>query len=151
MIIKLFKKIPRDCHPHVYGPVIGSDYNVPRFYYIDNWPFGPSSLVINDPAIAQQVTVLKCYDKHPELMKFTKPLAGDNNLVSINGEIWKNWRKIFSPGFAVGHLMGMVPEIVEDIEVFVKALGKFADTGLVFRLEDLATRFTVDIIGRVTM
>lgn len=151
MMVKLFQKVPRDAHPQLYGAVIGPDYKLPKLYYMDNWPFGPSNLVITDPEIAQQITMLGAYDKHPELMKFTIPLAGDNNLVSVNGETWKKWRRIFNPGFAVGHLMGMVPEIVEDTEEFVKALGKFADSGAVFRLEDIATRFTVDVIGRVTM
>lgn len=151
VVVKLFQKIPQDCHPHVHVAVIGPQYKLPKFYYMDNWPFGPPSLIITDPEIAQQITVLGSYDKHPELMKYTKPLSGSNNLVSVNGETWKKWRRIFNPGFAVGHLMGMVPEIVEDTEAFVKALGKFADSGAVFRLEDVATRFTVDVIGRVTM
>jgi len=148
---KLFQKIPRDSHPHIYGAVIGPDYGLPGFYYMDNWPLGLSSLMITDPEIAQQVTVLTSYDKHPELMRLTKPLSGDSNMVSANGEAWKKWRRIFNPGFAVGHLMGMVPNILDDAEIYVKALGTFADSGAVFRLEETVARFAIDVIGRVTL
>lgn len=143
--------MPQDVHPHTYGAYIDREYKLGKFFYLDNWPVGPSNLIILDPEIAQQVTVLKSYNKHPALMSFTKHLAGTNNLIATDGEFWKKWRRIFNPGFAAGHLMEMVPEIVEDTEEFVKALGRFADSGAVFRLEDIATRFTVDVIGRVTM
>lgn len=108
-------------------------------------------LYIVDPEIAQQVTTLTSFDKHPELATFLEPLAGEKNLVTLEGPEWKKWRRIFNPGFAVAHLMELVPAIVEDTEAFMQAIGRFADSGAVFRLEDAATRFTVDVIGRVTM
>ncbi|RPB21988.1 hypothetical protein L211DRAFT_886109 [Terfezia boudieri ATCC MYA-4762] len=89
LMVKLFQTALEMLTPQLYGAVIGLDYKLQKLYYMDNWPFVPSNLVITNPEIAQQVTVLASYDKHPELMKFIKPFSGDNNLVSSNGETWK--------------------------------------------------------------
>lgn len=126
-------------------------HKLERLFYMDNWPLGPSQLIIADPEIAQQVTVQRSLDKHPYLDEFVAPIGGPDNIVGANGAVWKKWRSVFNPGFSVQNLMGMVPEIVDDGEMLVKVLGGIADSGDVFRLEDVMTRFTVNVIGRVAM
>jgi hypothetical protein len=58
---------------------------------------------------------------------------------------------VFNPGFAGSHLMSLVPGIVEDSLVFCEILSQCAASSKLVRLEELATRLTVDIIGRVTL
>lgn len=47
--------------------------------------------------------------------------------------------------------MGLVPSVVEEVEVFARVLGEWADGGEVVVLEEVATRVTVDVIGRVVL
>lgn len=58
---------------------------------------------------------------------------------------------MFNPGFATQHLMTLVPGIVSDAEVFVSNLEKHVEKGDVFKLEEVTTRLTIDIIGKVAL
>lgn len=69
----------------------------------------------------------------------------------MEGHEWKVWRSIFNPGFAPANLMGLVPNIVEEVEVFARVLGEWADGGEVVILEEVATKVTVDVIGKVVL
>lgn len=69
----------------------------------------------------------------------------------MEGREWKAWRAIFNPGFAPANLMGLVPSVVEEVEVFARVLGGWADRREVVVLEEVATRVTVDVIGRVVL
>jgi cytochrome P450 len=89
--------------------------------------------------------------KHPSLNDFLEPLAVAENIVSMSGPVWKKWRGLFNPGFAAGHILTLVPGIVDDSQIFANILAKHAENGDVFLLEEAATRLTVDIIGRVVL
>ena len=78
-------------------------------------------------------------------------LAGPGDLVSSGGAHWKKWRSIMNPGFAASHLMTLVPAIVDESVIFTEKLGEHAEKNEVFRLEEDATRLTVDIIGKVAL
>ena len=56
-----------------------------------------------------------------------------------------------NPGFAASHLMTLAPGIVDDAVVFTEKLAEHAEKGEVFRLEEDATRLTVDIICKVCL
>jgi cytochrome P450 len=56
-----------------------------------------------------------------------------------------------NPGFAASHLITLAPGIVEDVIIFTDKLAEHAEKGEVFRLEEDATRLTVDIIGKVCL
>jgi len=134
---KIVTSLPPDVHPHTYPHYLRTTYNLGPIFYLDTWPLG-------DP-------ISHSLPKHPTLAKFLEPLGGKKNLVTVEGREWKAWRTIFNPGFASGFLMGLVPGIVEDVEVFGRVLGEWADRGEVVRLEEVATRVTVDVIGRVVL
>jgi len=97
------------------------------------------------------VTVTHSLPKHWSLRTFLAPFGGWENLVSMEGHEWKAWRSIFNPGFAPANLMGLVPNIVEEVEVFARVLGEWADRGEVVILEEVATKVTVDVIGKVVL
>ena len=72
-------------------------------------------------------------------------------MVGLEGSKWKMVRSMFNPGFAGGHLMTLVGDIVDDSVTFCDILKEKAKTGEVFSMEEIATRLTVDIIGRITL
>lgn len=139
---------PLDVHPHTYPVLIREKYNLGPVFYLDFWPLGPQSMIIADPNIALQ---LQQRPKHESVTGFLYHLTGEHNLVSMYGPEWKTWRSIFNPGFAAGHLATLVPAIVEHGEVFCDILQEHMDKDDVFRLEEAATRLTVDVIGQVTL
>jgi len=127
-------------------------YNIAtNYFYVDVWPFMDPILYICDPDIAQQVTVNHATPKHPKNAEFLIHLAGPGDMVSSDGPYWKRWRSIFNPGFAASHLMSLVPGIVDESLIFREKMCEHADKGEVFRLEEDATRLTVDIIGKVAL
>lgn len=131
---------------------IQKKYNLPKkYFYMDLWPFQGIILYVMDPAISTMVTQDHSLPKYWGLKPYMIHLAGPGDIVSSNGAHWKKWRSIFNPGFAAGHLMTLTPFIVEQAEIFVKKLASHAAKGEVFRLEEDATRMTVDIIGKLTL
>jgi len=127
-------------------------YGINRsYFYADVWPVRDPLLYVFDPNVAQQLTVEHSTPKHPFLDEFITPITGKNSLVSSEGAEWKKWRSLLNPGFASGHLMSLVSGMVDDCVVFSGKLQAHAEKGDVFRLEEAATRLTVDIIGKVVM
>lgn len=118
---------------------------------MDTWPFGDPICAIVDPDVAYQVTVQNSLPKHSAINQAIWPLAGTRNLVSMDGLEHKRWRAIFNPGFSNGHLMTLVDGIVDDSLTFMDVLSEHAKKKDVFLLEEVATRVTVDIIGRVVL
>jgi cytochrome P450 len=75
-------------------------------------------------------------------------------LISIRfskNESWKGVRKRFNQGFAPAHLMTLLPGILEKTVPFLNHLDEHARIGEPFRLSDLTTNLTFDIIGTVAM
>jgi cytochrome P450 len=126
-------------------------YGLGKFFYLDCWPFGNSFAVITDPEIANQITTATSLSKSPVVVEYMAKLLGSQNMVGLNGAAWKVMRKIFNPGFAMGHLMTLVPYIVDAAVVFGEILDAKAETGEQFEMEELATRLTVDVIGKVSL
>ena len=135
----------------MYAHFIRKEYNLGKFFYFDPWPFGPPTLMIFDPEIAEQVIQKHSLDKHPALNDYLHPLLGYDNMVGLNGEEWKKMRSMFNPGFALNHLMTLVPGIVDKVLTFVDIVDEHAGKEDVFEMEELATRLTVDIIAKVVL
>ncbi|KAK5121956.1 hypothetical protein LTR85_004528 [Meristemomyces frigidus] len=149
---EIMQDVPLGVHQHVIPLRMKKKYNIETdYFYIDVWPLMDPLLYIFDPDVAQQVTVDHALPKHPTLTDFLIPLAGPGDMVSSDGSHWKKWRTIMNPGFAASHLMSLVPGIVDDSLVFCEKMAEHAEKGEVFRLEEDATRLTVDIIGKVTL
>lgn len=149
---KIVRSLPADVHPHCYPHYIRQAYDLGPIFYLDTWPLGDPMLVIaGDPDAAHEVTVTHSLPKHRSLRTFLAPFGGWDNLVSMEGREWRAWRSIFNPGFAPGNLMGLVPSIVEEVEVFARVLGDWADRAEVVILEEVATKVTVDVIGKVVL
>ena len=117
-------------------------------FYLNLWPFAPDFLVITDPEIAQN---LSHSAKYWTLTWFLEYITGLDNLIAQHGQAWKTWRNIFNPGFSANYLLTLVNQILEDANVFYDILCEHAESNTPLRLEDAATRLTVDVIARVTL
>ncbi|KAJ6258575.1 hypothetical protein Dda_6621 [Drechslerella dactyloides] len=144
--------LPLDVHPHVQLPFLFEKYGLKDkgVVYLDLWPVGEPMAVIMDPNLAYQVTQGTPLPKAEKTLDVVlMPLTGANNMISVSGNAWKFWRTVFNPGFALQHLMTLVPGIVKDCEVFCKVMEKHAASGKIVNLEKATTCLTIDIIGRV--
>jgi hypothetical protein len=143
---------PPKAHPHVYANYVRNKYSLGKVFYVDMWPLGPRSCFIADPELASQyATTTQSLPKSPLVNDYLFKLLGRNNMVSLEGEHWKSLRSIFNPGFATAHLMTLVPYIVDQSLVFCAVLRESAASGSLIEMEELATRLTVDIIGKVVL
>ncbi|KAL5389726.1 hypothetical protein DPSP01_002218 [Paraphaeosphaeria sporulosa] len=68
----------------------------------------------------------------------------------MNEQQWKMWRSLFSSGFSAGHMLSLVPTIVDSVEVFCEILRERVDKG-VFQLDDMAANLAMDIITKTTL
>lgn len=128
-----------------------NEYNLGPVFFLDTWPAFPPMMVIQDPAVAQQVTVQHSLPKHESVKSILETLSGRENLVAMEGMEWKKWRSVFNPGFSAAHLMTLVPGIVDDALIFANILDQHASKGDVFRLDDALMNLTIDVIGKVVM
>ncbi|KAF2003819.1 cytochrome P450 [Amniculicola lignicola CBS 123094] len=115
---------------------------------MDTYPVNQPMLVIMDPDTAREVANSNL-KKHWNLKKFVEPLAGTENLLLLEGAVWKKWRNVFNPSFSPTQLMSQVPTIVDYVTQFVAILDERASKNELFRMEEEATKVTIDVIGKV--
>ena len=120
-------------------------------FYLDIWPVGQPYLMVISPDLLSQLTQINQLPKDPGLQTFLKPLAGRQNLVTMEGSTWKYWRSIFNPGFSASHISFLIPGMVEKVEIFNGKVRKYAEKGQMFFLEEMALNLTIDIIGGAVM
>ena len=119
-------------------------------FYLDVWPFSNPVLVITSASFGRQLTDAQLH-KDKSFCDFMDAFTEKMDLVCMEGQDWKKWKAVFSPGFQSSHIMDLVPNIIQDIELFRTKLRAQSETGKVFSLEDMSTKLTVDVIGRVAL
>ncbi|SLM34293.1 cytochrome p450 [Lasallia pustulata] len=145
-------KLPLDCHPHYLpGQVMRAMPELGPIFYFDAWPMADPMLFVASAAGAYQITQEYSLPKFRVMRDFIDPLAGEYNLVTMEGDMWKRWRSIFNPGFSSSHLMTLIPDILEDTLTFCGILRQHVQKDDMFSLEELTISLTVDVIGRVTL
>lgn len=82
---------------------------------------------------------------------FIAHLTGMRSMLFSEGQEWKSTRVLFNPGFALSHLMTLVPVIVDDVAIFHNKFGELADSGEVRPIEELLARLTIDIMGHIIL
>jgi cytochrome P450 len=143
---------PPKTHPHAWCRYIQKKYNLGDFFYVDLWPFGPKWLFITDPDIASRwVTTGQSLNKSPRVVDYLSKLLGHDNMVGLDGSAWKRLRAMFNPGFASGHLMTLLPYMVDMSVIFCEKLREKAKTGEIVEMEELAARLTIDIMGKIVL
>ncbi len=148
----IMSKLPSDVHGHVLPRQITMAFpDLGPLFYIDTWPFGPPMLVSTSPDGASQFTIAHSLPKHASQREYMKPMTGGMDLTTLEGHAWKNWRKVFQPGFSTTHLMTKVPEMIKDISTFCEILREHAARGKVFQMDPLTVNLNLDIIGRLAL
>lgn len=145
-------QMPKDMHPtYVPGLMKRAFPDIGPVFYLDMWPFAVPILVASSPSAASQFTQDHSLPKADALRKFLKPLTRNQDLVSLEGQAWKLWRKIFSPGFSGSHLTSLVPQIAKEVLTFRERLREHTDVKAVLPLEELTVNLTMDVIGMVIL
>jgi cytochrome P450 len=148
----IMSQVPSDVHGHVLPHQI--ELLLPDLgpmFYIDTWPFGPPILAVAAPDPAYRITQSHSLPKFYALRDFLRPMTGGSDLITMEGNEWKTWRNIFSPGFSSSHLMTLVPEIMKDVLIFCEILREAAGKSEIVSMDPLTTRLSLDIIGRVAL
>ncbi|KAI8626167.1 vera protein [Xylariaceae sp. FL1651] len=132
----------------------GLDF-VPPVVYLDIWPVEQSLAIVFDAVAASQFAQQPSLPKLPLATDFLTPLTSGLDIVSNEGTEWKTWRSRFNPGFSQRNLIAMLPELIEEISIFVSQLEGLAGSGgkwgTVFQLEEKTTNLTFDVICRASL
>ncbi|KAK1722700.1 cytochrome P450 [Colletotrichum acutatum] len=120
-------------------------------FYLDQWPFFKPMLVVLSPDGARQVTQGQSLPKEPGQREFLKPLTGGYDLDTMEGEEWKFWHNIFSPGFRVANITALVPSLVEIAGNFCDRLRQCAEKNEVASLSPMALDLTMDFSSKAIM
>lgn len=148
---EVISKQPKRCAPQTYATFVKERYNLGDYFYLDPWPLGDPILAIFDTDLMTECVVKHSLPKHPAIEEFIQHLGGPGNLVSAEGTEWKKWRSAFNPGFSAQHLVTLVPSIVDQCSIFCEIMTERAKKNELFRMEQAATKLTVDIIGKVIL
>ncbi|KAF7886789.1 uncharacterized protein EAF02_003436 [Botrytis sinoallii] len=127
--------------PYAHGVYVGDQIrqrypHLDSAFYLDNWPLAAPILVVLKPDMMYQLTQANQIPKDKGIRAFLKPLTGESDLVTLEGDTWKYWRAIFNPGFSAGHVSSLVPGMIEEIKIFKDLLKKHAKSGKMIFLED---------------
>ncbi|KAI1170903.1 vera protein [Nemania sp. FL0916] len=127
----------------------------PPVVYLDIWPIEKPLAIVFDPVAGSQFTQTTSLPKLDLAKHFLEPLTDGLDIVSNEGLEWKTWRSRFNPGFSQRNLTAMLPELIEEVSIFVSQLEEKAGSdgkwGPVFRLEEKTTNLTFDIICRAAL
>lgn len=160
---KLMADMPKDAHGDYLMVLIQDNWRdlfpgcerCPPAAYLDLWPFSPPMLISLHPDVSAQFTQDFSLDKAHSTVAFLRPLTANLDVSSSNGAQWKLRRRRIAPGFSVQAITARVPDLLEEVEVFVDVLrrnaGKDGNWGPVFSLQEKATNLTLDFIGRFTL
>ena len=143
--------LPSTAHSQLMPLKTKERFDLGEVFYLDTFPFAPPSLVITDIEVMKSITTYNSLPKHRLVCEFVDWLGGPQNLVTLEGSAWKRWRSAFNPGFSAKHIMSLVPAIVDETQVFCDLMTEKAKKQELFRLERVATKLTVDIIGKVVL
>lgn len=80
-----------------------------------------------------------------------RPVTGGLDLVSMEDQTWRTWRRIFNPGFSAQHMVTLIPSMIEELSIFKNVLRDHSDKRDVFSLDEAAINATIDVIGKVAL
>lgn len=148
---KVAAKLPSNAAPQCLMQAVKERYGLGDYFYVDVWPLAEPLLIMSNTDMLDQIAVKGTTLKHPAVVEFVEHFGGPGNLVTSEGQEWKKWRSVFNPGFASAYMMTMVGTILEEAEIFCGLMEENAKNDVLFRLEPVVTRLTVNVIGKVVL
>lgn len=118
--------------------------------YLDTWPITEPLLAIYHPDLLTQITEGN-FPKSKLMTTEMGPVTGAKDLLTSEGQQWKRARAMFNPGFSAKNLTSLIPEFLDEIEIFQDKMRDAARTREVIKLEDWTTLLAVDVIGRAVL
>ncbi|KAL4801043.1 N-alkane-inducible cytochrome P450, partial [Aspergillus venezuelensis] len=150
-LASFMKKAPTDAQAAMTFALLAEELKLDNCFYMDTWPFGFSVLVVVSPDLAVQSCQTHDLAKPDSLIPLIAPMSGGPTLFVQNGTEWKHGRALFHQGFSMRSVMGYVPYILQEVDVFVGVLRDLSQSGDIFIFDEIACRYVMDIIGNVTM
>nr|XP_036578176.1 cytochrome p450 [Colletotrichum truncatum]KAF6785340.1 cytochrome p450 [Colletotrichum truncatum] len=162
-LAKLTKGLPRDIHSNYVPQLICENWKTffpdrkscPPVIYIDSWPIAPPVIYIFDPETGAECLSNSSVSRSHNVLDFIEPITENLDMVSMEGEPWKEWRARFNPAFSIKNVTTLIPGMIYDVATFASIVRQHAGTGgdwgPVFVLQELTTNLTLDIIGRSTL
>ncbi len=148
----ILSNIPSDAHPLYLPDQLRRKYpDMGRVFYLDMWPFSTPILFAESPSAAYQLIQGHQLPKADPILRFMYPLTKNNDLVTMEGQPWKDWRAVFNPGFSANNLIKFVPRVLEAVSIYSDILDEHALAKDMFHLERVTICMTMDIIGLVTL
>uniref|UniRef100_A0A8H7NHQ4 Cytochrome P450 n=1 Tax=Bionectria ochroleuca TaxID=29856 RepID=A0A8H7NHQ4_BIOOC len=152
---KYTKHGAQDRHPDVIIAEMHKDLGSPPVFLIDLRPISYPMAVVADHTVAEQISRPSKDFQYSVPKSPPNPsvgaLIGPFSMLNHQNESWKIIRRRFNPGFSPNHLMTLLPCIIDKSMLFLNRLDQHAEADDVFRLTDLTTGLTFDIIGAVAM
>lgn len=103
-------QFPSDAHPlHLPVQIRRKHPEVGPVFYIDLWPFSDPFLVVASPSAAYQLIQEHPQPKADVVRNFMYPLTRNNDVVTMEGQAWKDWRNVYNLGFSAQHLIKLYP------------------------------------------
>ena len=140
---------PPNTHPQAFYTTIAHKYNLKGLFYVDLWPVAPSAVVLNDPGLSEQVTVVQPLRQHKVVDDFLAPILGHDVIAAANGPVWKNLHNAMAPAFSWSHIRNLTGVMAEEGMHFRNTLNQLAKSGEVFSMEETAMKLIFDIITRI--
>ncbi|KAF2756235.1 cytochrome P450 [Pseudovirgaria hyperparasitica] len=148
---EILKTMPKDSQQTDAFVILSRKFGkTDSLFYLDLWPFCDPFLIVSSPSHAIQACQEHDLIKPGSLKPFFQPLAGGDNLFTMNGPTWKSSRALFSPGFNDRYLRNQTHHIVEEALVYLEVLRSHARKQDMFSLDEATLWYTMDIIGAVT-
>ncbi|KAF2818795.1 cytochrome P450 [Ophiobolus disseminans] len=144
------KKLPPDANVYMAMHDIVPDHADSEVFLMDYWPVAEPMLMIFGIELSHQTSTKYDLPKPSNQEHSFSPIIGGSSLITMNGEQWKFWRSLLNPGFSASHMLSLIPNIVDAVDVFCELLEQNANKGL-FSLDDMTTRLAMDVITRTTL
>ncbi|KAL4957494.1 cytochrome P450 [Aspergillus filifer] len=149
-LASFMKKARTDAQAAMTFAMLAEESKLDNCFYMDTWPFGFSALVVTSPDLAVQSCQTHDLAKLDSLIPLIAPMSGGPTLFVQNGTEWKHGRALFHQGFSMRSVMGYVPYILQEVEVF-DVLRDLSRSGVTFLFDEIACRYVMNIIGNATM
>lgn len=140
--------MPPLMHPQAYYTEIARKYGLEGVFYIDLWPVAPSSVVLNDPDLLDEVCVAHPLRQHRLAELASAAIIGPNSIVTANGAIWKKLHHAMAPAFSWSHIRNLTGMIIDECELFRQTLAAHAAKGKAFSMEEAAGKLIFDVVAR---
>lgn len=149
-LMRITRRLPLDANVNLAFLQIAKQFSHDEMFLLDMWPVSEPMLIIFNPEAAVHVCQKVNLPKSAKNESMIRPITGGPALLSMNGDEWKKWRSLFSPGFSPAVMTEQLPRVIDAVDRFCDTLRERADKGI-FCLDDLTVRLTFEVIMKVAL